>query len=256
MFFKKKKPFVRFVNLMPGVEYAHPILKSSDYKWDWLRIAALDYKEQLKSIPADVMFSGTNRCPGINQLSKTGFIVTAPIDFTIKTKKDDDTAFKWAAPTNAKFQGQDYIGFHGPNQLSKYIPFRSDTLKTLIKVQTRWRIFSSSDIVFLQMPIAYPDHTAFTSATGILDPEQSIEMNVQLYWHVLDGDVTVKAGTPLCQLVPIPRDFAVNFQVDTATEEDRYVADAWNYISNMSFLKDVKPFLEASKKLIRNHAQK
>jgi hypothetical protein len=251
MFFKKKQPFARFINLMPGVEFAHPIIKSSDYKWDWMRAAAMDYKETMKTQPVDSRFSGTNRCPGIIQLNRTGFIVPAPIDFTITTTLEDNAGFHWSAPTNAKFQGHDYIDFHGPNQLSRYLPFREDTLKSLIKVNTRWRVFSSPDIVFLQMPIAYPEHTAFTSAMGIFDPEQSIEVNVQLYWHILDGTTKIKAGTPLCQLIPIPRDFATELRVETATEEDRYVADSWNYISNMSFIKELKPFYEASKRLLR-----
>lgn len=252
MFFKKKKPFVRFVNLMPGVEHAHPVIKTQDMRVDWMRNAALDYKERASTyIPGTGMLSGTNRCAGILQLFRTGFIIPAPIDFSIATTKGDLEAFQWTAPVNAQFQGHDYVMSHSASQLAKYIPFRQDTLHSILKINTRWRASCSDDVIFLQMPVPYPEHNSFTAATGIFDFHQSPEINVQLFWHHLNGVHMVKAGTPLCMLVPIPRDFNVDLIVETATMEDRYKDSAWNYISNKDFNKDIKAFYEASKNLLR-----
>jgi hypothetical protein len=121
----------------------------------------------------------------------------------------------------------------------------------MLKINTRWRASCSDDIVFLQMPVPYPEHTNFTAATGIFDFHQSPEINVQLYWHNLDGIHLVKAGTPLCMLVPIPRNFNIDLFVETATIEDRYKDSAWNYIANKEFNKDIKAFYETSKKLLQ-----
>jgi len=251
MFFKKKKPFVRFVNLMPGVEHAHPVIKTQDMKVDWMRHAAMDYKERASNyIPGTGMLSGTNRCAGLLQLFRTGFVITAPIDFTIATNGNLES-FQWTAPVNAQFQGHDYIMSHGAGQLAKFIPFRQDTLHTILKINTRWRASCSDDVVFLQMPVPYPEHTSFTAATGIFDFYQSHEINVQLFWHKLNDTVLVKAGTPLCMLVPIPRNFNLDLIVEPATAEDRYKDNAWNYISNKDFNKDIKAFYEASKSIFR-----
>lgn len=237
---------------MPGVEHAHPVIKTQDMKIDWMRHAALDYKEKLSNyIPGTTMMSGINRCAGLLQLFKTGFIITAPIDFTIATTKGDLEAFQWTCPVNAEFQGHPYILSHGANQLAKFIPFRNDTLHTILKINTRWRASCSDDVIFLQIPIPYPEHTDFTAAIGIFDFHQSPEINVQLFWHNLDGIKMVKAGTPLCMLVPIPRDFNVDLIVEPATMEDRYKDNAWNYLSNKDFNKDIRAFYEASKKLLR-----
>lgn len=253
MFFKKKKPFVRFVNLIPGVEISHPVIRSQDYHHEWLRKAAVDYKEFLKnSDPAEYSFGSVNRCPGVGNLFKTGFLITAPVDFVIETSASDPYHFKWQCPMDLHQAGlpSDYIGSHSYDQLAKFMPLRNDTLKCLVKVQTGWRISCSSDIVFLQLPIAYPDHNLFTAAHGIIDCNHQVEINLQLFWHNLNGKSLVKAGTPLCHLIPVPRELAVDLIVEPATDQDRYKFKAWNYLSQKEFRRDIKSFFENSKKLL------
>ena len=45
----------------------------------------------------------------------------------------------------------------------------------------------------------------FAAAHGILDPMQSHEINLQLFWNVLEGETLIRAGTPLAQYIPIKR---------------------------------------------------
>ncbi len=252
MFFKKKNPWVRFVNAMPGAVLAHPIIRSQNYNFNWYKEAASNYKirqQEYEKKPNGFLIS-TTRCPGLHQFFKSGFIVTAPLDFTIETRKDKPGLFKWECPFNAVFDGREYIGAHTPDQLSQFMPFREDTLSSLIKVHTRWRIYSSPDIVFLQLPIAYPDHNMFTAAHGVIDCQVLLEMNVQLFWHKLEGIHLVKAGTPLCHLVPIPRELSVDMQIDSYTKEDRYNEQAYEYLANVQWNKDIKKFYDSCKKLL------
>ena len=158
--------------------------------------------------------------------------------------------FKWECPVNAVFEGREYIGAHTPDQLADFMPMREDTLSTLIKLHTRWRMNSSPDIVFLQLPIAYPDHNLFTAAHGIIDNQTLLEVNVQLFWHKLNGKHLVKAGTPLCHIVPFPRDFVVDLRVETMTKEDRYVELAYEYLAKKEYHKDLKSFFGSCKKLL------
>jgi hypothetical protein len=249
MFFKKK-PFVRFVNLIPGIESAHPVIRTNEFKFNWLRNASLDFKERLATASTARMLTGVNRCPGILQYLKQGFIVTAPIDFTISTDLSDPGNFRWTSPSDFKWEGDPYIGFHSPDQLSKFVPIRDDTLSTVVKVNTFWRINSSPDIIFLQLPIAYPDHNNFTAVHGIIDCEHYVEINVQMFWHRLNDTVLIKAGTPLCQLIPIPRNLITDLIVEPATEHDYYVAKSWKYLVNKEYVKDLKHFLRSAKKLL------
>lgn len=249
MFFKKK-PFVRFVNLLPGVEVAHPIVRANEIKPKWLTEAAKDFKQRCKhASPAEILGSGS-RCPGLTEYFKEGFIVTAPMDFTITTTENPDEAFGWDYYGPTSLQNRPYIGVHHKPQLAQFMPMRKDTHNSLVKVNTFWRLNASDDVVLLQMPIAYPDHNIFTAAHGIIDPLNYTEINVQLFWHNLGGTVLVEAGTPLCQLIPIPRSFAVDLIVERPTEEDKYVSEAWAYLTTQKFKKDMKSFLAQAKKLL------
>lgn len=251
MFFKKKKPWVRFVSGLPGVETAHPIIKAQGYSYDWFRSAAADYKnrqEIFEKCPIGNLHS-PSRCPGLHQLFKTGFIITNPIDFTITTTRGELNVFRWACSTYANYDGREYIGFHSNDQLSDFMPMREDSLNSIIKVHTHWKVYSSSDIVFLQIPIPYPDHNMFSAVHGIVDPILAFEINTQLFWHKLDGTHLVKAGTPLAQWIPIPRDLAVELTVSKMTEEDRYNSLSYNYFTKMNFHKDIKSFLSSCRKV-------
>jgi hypothetical protein len=251
MFFKKKKPFVRFVNLIPGVEIAHPVIKSNEHMFDWIRTAALEYKEKLNNSDFTKQIGSTSRCPGIHGIFKSGFIVTAPIDFTITTDETSPGNFEWSCPTRPTVDGQDYISGHSPSQLSAYLPFREDTLASVVKVNTFWKVTSSADIVMIQIPIPYPDHNLFTAATGVVDCcENYHEVNVQIFWHKLNGTHHVKAGTPLCQLIPVPRDFIVDLRVERMTSEDRYIAEAYEYLVRKEYVKNLKSFFANFKKLV------
>lgn len=249
MMFFKKKPFARFVNLLPGVEIAHPIVRANEIHPKWLREAAIDFKQRDASARPNEIMASTSRCPGLTEYFKQGFIVTAPMDFTITTtNKHDPFQFDYYGPVS--LQNKPYIGSHHTPQLAKFMPMREDTHDWLVKVNTYWRINSSEDIVFLQMPIAYPDHNIFTAAHGIVDCQNYTEINVQLFWHKLNDTVLVEAGTPLCQLIPIPRNLAVDLIVERPTEEDKYISEAWAYLTTQKFKKDMKSFLAQAKKLL------
>jgi hypothetical protein len=251
MFFKKKKPFVRFVNLIPGVEISHPIIRANEYVFEWFREASKDYKTKLSNTDHYTPVVSTTRCPGLHGLFKTGFIVTTPIDFTITTDQTEPGTFEWGCPMYGNVNGQDYISGHSPTQLAKYTAFREDTLSSIIKVNTFWKINSSPDIVFLQVPISYPDHSLFTAATGVLNScENYYEVNIQLFWHKLNGTHHVKAGTPLCQLIPVPKDFVVDLRVERMTEEDQYVSKAYEYLTRKEYNKNLKSFFTSCKKLL------
>ena len=74
----------------------------------------------------------------------------------------------------------------------------------------------------LSMPVAYSDTNAFTAATGLLN--EGIEaLNVQLYWHNLNGETFVKKGTPICQYILIKNiDITEKFEI-AGNKERKYL---------------------------------
>ena len=111
------------------------------------------------------------------------------------------------------------------------------------------------DVVFLQMPISYHKEDRFSVPTGIVDPKYSYEINLQLFWHKIEkGEYLMEAGTPLCQWIPMHRDF-VSMQgwdviIETANQEDQENNEIMDY-------QRKKQFLESStlNERIANHAQ-
>ena len=78
--------YVKFVSSVPGVADMFPIRPMSSYKPNWTKKAMEDYKKNYK--PND-KGSHIALCPGIFDLFKFGWYVSAWYDVHIKHKKID-----------------------------------------------------------------------------------------------------------------------------------------------------------------------
>ena len=248
----------RFINIIPGVELAHPIVPSAEIKPSWLKQAAAAWKSEMRMASPQAPHAGGSviRCPGLIDFFKRGYVIPSPFDFTITTFKDNDNGFAWDCSLGNQIGGgamqEPPISGHPEQQLAAFMPWRSDTLKSVIKVQTFWRYKATDDIVFLLMPYPYADHTHFTSVHGIFDPQQTSSINIQLLWHHTGENTTlVRAGTPLAQMIPMPREFAIDLIVDIPNEQDFREARAAKYLLSKEYNKNMKMWKEATGKLFK-----
>ena len=259
MFRSKKKSWVRFVNLIPGVESLYPVTMATDIKLDWLKDAAVEYKARKKANADEprARISSVSRCPGISTLFKYAYVMPSPVDFVINTYNDPEGRFSSDCAANySTIDGQDFIGSHSAEQLAKFMPFRTDTIGNMVKVQTKWRVTMSPDVMLLQIPVPYPDHNIFTAVHGILDGSYETTINVQLFWHKKNERVLIKAGTPLCYYVPIHRDYMPELRVERCTPDDEYLDQAWHYLHDKQFNKNIKDWLVQAKALVRDRISK
>ena len=223
MFWNKKKRTIRFYNPIEAIVRAYPVIHSKSLKRPWMDGEVKKYKNLLdmstksSTCPLRHIVS-TAKCPGIHTLFNTGYIVRAPMDIKIITN-GDGVSFHASTlgelPDNYKI-----VGEHPPEQLADLVAIPHQSLKSLIKIHTTWKVSCPDDIVFLVMPVSYNNESRFTTAMGILDPLEAPEVNSQLYWHVLDGAEVIKAGTALAQYIPIPRDIGCELIVDTYQPDD------------------------------------
>jgi hypothetical protein len=229
-----EKSWVRFYSMEPGVPEVHPIVPTSKIKRAW------QLMKQEPDPDNGPMF--TKNCPGIKKLLGAGYTIVAPADFIISTNGDGVT-FRWAEAR--KFSRttpgwENYIGFHNRHQTELVLDNPDITLKTAVKIDTPWRVQASDDVVLLQLPVNYNNESRFTAATGVFDPRFGYVVNVQLFWHVLEGETLVKAGTPLCQYIPMKRESLNpniwNVTVDTAGPEDIEREKRFNYATSCSFI--------------------
>lgn len=230
---EKKKSFVRFYSLTPGVLDLFPIIKSKDVPRKFL-----DRTEY----PTHVL--PTSTCPGLKKIVSCGFIIPAPADFEIITNGDMST-FEWRSPmefTKGVPNSQGYINSHAKEQTAPLLSNFHDTLTTVVKIETPWRFEMSDDMVMLVLPVQYNNEDRFSAATGILDPRYSNTVNIQLFWKKINEKTLIRAGTPLCQFVPIRRnDLNLNtydIQIENANELDNQREAAYNYSANCVILND------------------
>ena len=233
----KQKPFIRFYTLESGVLTLYPIVKSASVKRKFME------DDQIGDLPETL---SSKNCPGIKKIISTGWIVPAPADFTINTVGDGVT-FEWNEPyrfTKINRGMDSYVSGHTRSQTEPLLDNPDDTLKTVVKIETPWRIEASDDVVFLIMPVTYNNESRFRAATGILDPKYGHLINVQLFWNVLLGRTLVRAGTPLCQIVPISRKALsssyYDVTIDVANEIDIQKEREFNYASNCAVLASDK----------------
>jgi len=227
----KKKSYIRFYSNYEGVVDLFPVVRSS-----FLKRKCLD-----KSLyPEDVL--PTSNCPGIRKITSAGFVISAPADFEITTN-GDGVSFSWTEPMifDKGYAGtESYINSHNIHQTLPTLNNEDLFLKSIVKIETPWRVEVSDDIVFLQMPVTYNNESRFEAAVGIMDPRYSHTVNIQIYWKVLDGKTLIKAGTPLCQYIPINRKelglSGIDVEINHATERDRKKERSYNYAANCVFL--------------------
>ncbi len=111
--FKKKKKWIRFYSLTPGVKDLHPWIPASKFKRQWKTDALKKYygkdstcpvmkvkrlwdskQRSLNGQPEEDgiagLFQHAVTCPALTTLFNTGWIMTAPGDFLIKTDGEDE----------------------------------------------------------------------------------------------------------------------------------------------------------------------
>lgn len=239
-FFKKTKK-IEFVSLVPGVQDAYPVTPASNFRPKWTELALSDYKRQKDNGPN---FNHIALCPGIFDLYKTGFIVPMWHDIMVKTDGDGKT-YQYAVPN---YDGLQIDGVNQPvgkhtDDIIKYLPKRPHSLSGVIKFNTPWRIIAPKNVKFLMLPVPYDDNMAFDASIGLLDPAVSNEINVQVYWNVLNGEHKVKAGTPLCYLLPLTED-KIDFVIRDATEHDLSWEKKKSYMMSSNFFPARKKLAE------------
>jgi hypothetical protein len=133
-----------------------------------------------------------------------------------------------------------YVSSHTRSQSEPLLDDPDNTLKTVVKLETPWRVEASDDIVLLFMPVTYNNEHRFQAAHGILDTKYGHVLNIQLFWKDMNSKTLVRAGTPLVQIIPIPRQSLslANYDVviDKFQEADLEKEQAFNYAANCVFL--------------------
>ena len=188
---------IKFKSSLPEVKKNFPIIPSKELKSEWIKAAAMSFKDAAKQNPA--VTTGVARCSGIREITSTGFILTSWFDFSIMTF-DDPIAFQYSVPIQNQYSF-DLIKWFSNDVLQVKTPLPANSLQSLIKITTPWTVELPDDWSLLIVPIPYPDQPEFESTIGILKGPGTYEINPIIKIHRKPGLLEISAGTPLCQLI-------------------------------------------------------
>jgi hypothetical protein len=206
--FKKNK--ITFVCHQEPFMDSWPPTYSKDVSRPFLKKCHKDYQEnQLRHEKNPTCpfkkHRNTARCDGIRDMISAGYLIRLHRDIRISTNGDGES-YKFEilkCPTEPN--REDLSGF-SKNQYADFINIPENTLKTVLKINTPWLI-ETRDYCFIQTHPSYFGEHRFTVVEGILDPLKNRQINIILFWHILDGTEILRAGTPIAQLIPIERKF-------------------------------------------------
>jgi hypothetical protein len=231
---------ITFFTTVDGVQDVYPIIRAKDYRPNWITSAKDSYiKRKQKAEAENERFTHIYRCPGIFDLMSKGFIVPMMWDVIVETNGDGES-FSWAVPsgelgimasTNKVVEG------HMARSIAETLPKRPGYLKSLVKFNSPWHIVAPPDVKFIIIAVPYPDpeDAIFEQVPGILDPGLSTELNPQGYWKILNGKHTVRAGTPMFQIIPLT-DEEFELEVKHAGEKEIAWTKKRNYFFHLTFV--------------------
>jgi len=220
---KMQELSISFLSLMPHLEDVYPIVPSKDVVLPWVKEA-----EQVSAQYNDIyaqgrIHGGAHKCSGIIGLHHKGWILQSWHDFVIETNGDGES-FVSHLPSSAPNEviKNQAVGHFAPSKFGS-LPSTSlpaNTLRGIVKLHTPWTFRMTPGWGLMMLPVEYIKEHRFTSAIGIINPRISQQLNPILYWHVLSGSTLVKAGTPLCRLVPVPINDRWTMTVRRATPDE------------------------------------
>jgi len=241
----KKKPKFKFYSSVPGVVEQYPILSTKEVRHLWIKKALEIYKKRTSNLSSyGPQCVSAAKCPGIKDLGNLGWTVTTWFDLIIETNGKNQFAWKVPATFPQSLQQitnyvKEPIKVIDLTHLENQVPVPPYSLDLLVKISMPWSVEIPKGWNLLMVPINYSDDTRFQCSSGILRSGNFVEVNPQIFWNVLYGQELIKAGTPLCQLIPIPdQSFDIEHHCLNITEEETARKNSFYFRKGCTFLRN------------------
>ena len=233
-FFKCKTPKVEFFHPIVGVIEHFPITPAHKFPMSWRKKLALYIKTREK---VEDHVSKAQLCSGIGELLTNSLVISAPMDYKITTN-GDLSSYQWKIPREISTEltaGELPVSCFPADTWGEHVDLPSNTLKTIIKFNTYWGVSLPEGWGLMVSPSTYFEENRFTATSGLLVPEQSRQINIPVFWHVLDGAAVIKAGTPLALLTLIKLDQKPDYLLRVKTEKDFFEQKQLDLSHGISF---------------------
>lgn len=213
MFRKQKKPFIKFVSIIEGLDQIEECVPklATRYIPDWF-----------KSIPANQDFAKVKTvrlCPSFPDFFSSAYVVPAWEDSILKYDKESG---QW------EYLSSGVTGWetHGHGQFLDYVEANVQGQKTsmVFKPNCPWRIITPPGYSVLQLPMFYHFNKDWTVLPGIIDTDIYHEINQQILYHSDAEEVRIPRGTPIAMYIPYKREkFKLSSYFMKKEERERFL---------------------------------
>jgi len=230
-------PNIDFICKESGIDLIMPIIRSSEYKHSWIKKAAENFKKagSLTNKPdnTDDTFwdisaktfknedtKHTSKCPGLQMWHNSGWIMRLHRDIKFKIVPSGE-CWDFVTPEDTQTK---IVSFHLQHSFYPFFEnWPKNTMKKIVKLNLPWYARIPKGYKLLQLHPMFLDDWRFTVCNGVYDPQLGLANIgvVPLMWHSLEGEHTLKAGTPVSQFILIPKEEA-NFNIVDVNDDKKF----------------------------------
>lgn len=208
---------IQFFPIIAGLEKIEPVILAKDYN---------------KTIPFEKEEFSIKTCPGVRDLTSLGYII--PLWQDILLRFNHNTGIE-VVPSGdmVDHAGNMFfdVQFHEERSLAGY-SFGDEYVKFVMKIRCPWYIKTTKGTSVLMLPVQYADNPPFIVAPGIINTHEYPMILAQVILKKFHGDLILRKGTPLCQLI------AVNEQPQILIhKDDSAIKKNINLIKNWMYSK-------------------
>ena len=222
---------VVFFTTIKGDSEFYPIKKTNTHRFNWESRGRLE-RTEIDAMDSIERLTHYTKCPSFPLVNSLGALIYLPFDIDFKVNSDD--TIQWNAPgkifvtENPKFSDVKVLEWHTKHHLGESSSIIGDGV---FKINTSWVAASTiPNLKMLMLPVMTPDQDIFTASGGALDLDRTASfMNVQGHIRGNFTNYTLKAGTPIAQVIPLT-DKKVQFEVRYAEAHDRELVEDYLYI--------------------------
>jgi len=138
------------------------------------------------------------RCPSFHEIFDEGLVIVAPCDIWIRLY-NFDTEWEWETRLEKAVE----VEFHDHAQFRD--PYGDKNIRAVFKLNLPWKFETPKGYSLRQFPMLYSNNPDWTIAYGVVRTDIHNEINAQLLYTSDKDEIFIKAGEPICYLVPYKR---------------------------------------------------
>jgi hypothetical protein len=195
---KKPSPAIEFVTGERRAQEQFPPRPAAQFVPEWWRKTPLQAPAELRKHPTLCLRSELTikGCPGVQDYLSSGYILPLWSDYVVTV---NERGFSWDTPDERIIETFDPVQWDT-------CPRPEGESQWVLKLRSPWCIVTPPGWSTLLLPTWFHRDERFSIMPGVVDTDRHSPIIVVMTWRCPVGEPQLlRAGSPLVQLVPFPR---------------------------------------------------